>query len=102
MDRSSVVAIIEKHQSARRPWPVGFPVDSQKACDHFMKLMEPLRKERTAEYWERIAFCLHKFLDLPAKDQSYIIGAIEEGCPWRGDDMSFFIRIYGTFTNGRS
>ena len=44
-------------------------------------------------YIDRVAMTLKVFLDLGEPQKAFVIEKIEQGTPWRGDDMKMFIKI---------
>jgi hypothetical protein len=53
-------------------------------------------------YHDRLVYTLRKFLKLKRVHQVYVIEHIENGVPWRGDDIDFYIKIVEETTVMRS
>lgn len=90
----------------KRPVPKMFPTDGFQAARYWMAhqlpadnfseaATPPTVKGGTWEtpYHDRLLYTLKRFLKLKTVQQVYVIEHIEQGIPWKGDDISFYTQI---------
>lgn len=100
---------LRSFQDRRGSWGYEMPATPQQAADWWITTMqepchpsEEMRKvtKRNAKhsgesiwqypYLDRLMMTLKKYLGMSREDQVVIFGCIEEGVPWRGDDINYF------------
>lgn len=70
--------------------------EMQEPCSRFEHSYRQESKHRNGKhYWvtpylDRVLSTLKAYLAMPRKDQEIIVGCIQEGVPWRGDDMNMY------------
>ena len=94
--------ILRNHSDKNRRRPKMFPNTVREAAQYWLDHQAPPddHKEAVKEirvngdlvayetpYHDRVARTLKKFLALKEIHQEFIIEAIENGCPWRGDEI---------------
>ncbi len=102
--RQNLMSLLAKRK------PKMFPDDHTKAAEFWMAHQEPPNEESehitpkkspydgeimgwNTPYHDRLIRNLRKFLTMGEVNQVYIIQKIENGIPWRGDDMWNFKQI---------
>lgn len=99
--------VIDQYLKVKNPRiPKGAPADGfqfarwwmahQAPADNFSEAATPPTvKGGTWEtpYHDRLIYTLRRFLRLKTVQQVYVIEHIEQGIPWKGDDISFYTQI---------
>ena len=69
-------------------------VDHQEPADNYREAAEPITKGGEVHwktpYHDRLCYTANQFLRLKEPEKAFVIHGIENGVPWRGDEIKFY------------